>query len=88
MESIRTYTGRIFLCTSCGQPCYEDAGETGLGILLQHFQEQWDGIYCERFPLATGKIAIDWGVMSLAGLKQQYPNTHPERAHGATAAPR
>lgn len=77
MESIRTYTGPIFLCTSCGQPCYEDTSDPELGLLLQHFHEQWDGIYCEMFPLAAGKIEIKWGYSTLDDLKAKYPDANP-----------
>lgn len=77
MESIRTYTGLIYLCTSCGQPCYEGTPDAEYSTLLQHFKEQWDGIYCATFPLAFKKIEVDWLRMSLDDLKRRYPDTYP-----------
>ncbi|MFD9047655.1 hypothetical protein [Streptomyces zaomyceticus] len=72
MHSIRTYEGEVFLCSSCGQPAYDEPGEMSL-----HFKEQWDGVFCSWFP-STGKlIKMDWDEMSLDGVKEQYPDTYP-----------
>lgn len=76
MASIRDYTGPIFLCTTCGQPCYEEE-EPEYGLLLQHFMEQWDGVHCEMFPMASGKIEIKWDEESLADVKADYPDSYP-----------
>jgi hypothetical protein len=78
MESIRTHTGPVFLCASCGQPCYEGAEDPEYGGPLQHFQEQWDGIYCATFPLAAKKIEVDWLPVSLDDLRARYPRNRPE----------
>ncbi|CAG7653876.1 hypothetical protein [Actinacidiphila bryophytorum] len=84
MESIRTYTGPVFLCSSCGQPCYESAQATEGGALLQHFREQRDGIHCATFPLATRKIEVDWQPTSLDDLKSRYQQARPRlRVQGA-----
>lgn len=77
MESIRTHTGPVFLCSSCGQPCYEGAGEPGHGTALHHFQEQWDGIHCATFPLAAKRIEVDWLPVSLDDLRSRYPGSRP-----------
>lgn len=79
MESIRKYKGEVRLCGSCGQPCH--LGPTELGEMWQHFHEQWDGIHCERFPLAERPIAIDWNWHSLEGVKRSYPDTSPKAPH-------
>lgn len=76
MASIRTHDGPVFLCTTCGQPCYEEP-DPEYGPQLQHFSEQWDGIHCDDFPLASGKIVIDWTRESLEDLKASYPDTYP-----------
>lgn len=72
MYSIRTYEGQIFLCSSCGQPAYDEGGDT-----YGHFMEQWDGIHCSWFPIANKLISIEWDDMSLDDLKAQYPDTYP-----------
>jgi len=74
MEKIRVYEGVISLCGSCGQPCYD--GEAGLA----HFAEQWDGVFCPRFPLAGERLEIRWDAHSLETLKEQYPDTFPRVA--------
>ncbi|MEV8523184.1 hypothetical protein AB0451_03350 [Streptomyces sp. NPDC052000] len=71
MASIRTHTGQVHLCASCGQPSFD--GEYG----PEHFSEQWDGVHCPRFPLAGDRIVIAWAGMSLETLRQQYPDTYP-----------
>ena len=73
MASIRTYNGEIRICTSCGQPAYD--GDYG----WEHFDEQWDGIHCNQFPLADDVVAINWDEGSLSDLKAQYVDTHPQR---------
>lgn len=80
MESIRTHDGPVYLCSSCGQPCYEGTPDSEYGTLLVHFQEQWDGVYCVTFPLAFKKIEVDWLPMSLDDLKAKYPATAAARA--------
>lgn len=78
MASIRDYDGKIYLCSNCGQPCYEGDVED-YGTHLQHFSEQWDGVHCPMFPLAGDPVAIEWDDLSLQTLKEQYPDTHPDR---------
>lgn len=78
MESIRTHEGDIRLCRTCGQPCYN--AETETDPMWQHFREQWDGVYCERHPLADqNPITMDWNPHSLNTLKATYPDTYPAR---------
>ncbi|MCW8097078.1 hypothetical protein [Streptomyces tauricus] len=62
--SIRTYTGDIHLCTSCGQPAYRSPA---------HFTEQQSGIYCESYPAATGRLPMDWDAFSLDRVREEYP---------------
>lgn len=78
MTSIRTYEGTIYLCSKCGQPCYQGTAEGY--VMLMHFDEQWDGIHCPMHPLAEGAIAVDWDEDSLRDLKEQYPDTYPRVA--------
>ena len=79
MESIRTYNGKVFLCKVCGQPCHK--GPDG----LEHFKEQWDGIFCPWFPLAYSLLEVEWNVDSLKGVKTTYPDTYPHLADAAAA---
>lgn len=80
MTSIRNFDGEIFLCTACGQPCYEeDSSDPKYDPYLMHFDEQWDGVYCRMHPLAVEKLVVDWDPISLDELKEKYPNTHPSR---------
>jgi hypothetical protein len=69
MESVRAYAGTIYLCTACGQPCYDEAIEDEYPALV-HFKEQWDGIHCSIFPLAVDRIEVKWDALSL---KEQVP---------------
>ena len=73
MESIREYTGEVRVCASCGQPCC--LGATEYGEMWQHFSEQWDGVFCPRFPLAGKPLPMDWDVMSLKQVKTGYRDT-------------
>jgi hypothetical protein len=82
MKSIRDYTGQIFLCGGCGQPCYEGPAE-GYDGVLQHFSEQWDGVHCNMFPLAEEPNTMEWDPITLATLQEQYPDTHPNRIRAA-----
>ncbi|MFD6113583.1 hypothetical protein ACFWG0_26220 [Streptomyces yangpuensis] len=75
MESIKTYTGPVTICASCGQPSYTD-NQVG----HQHFKEQWDGVYCPRFPLAGERIDMDWHEMSLDQVRAEYPDTYPHQS--------
>lgn len=79
MTTIRTYEGEIRICTGCGQPAFlaspEEAEEWWL-----HFAEQWDGIHCNRFPLAADVIPMNWDYKSLLDLKQRYPDLRPRRS--------
>lgn len=72
MVSIKNYTGDITICRSCGQPSFSDE-EIG----HQHFNEQWDGVFCPYFPLAGEKIRMDWDSMSLDQVRDEYPDTYP-----------
>ncbi|MGW0537582.1 hypothetical protein [Streptomyces sp. NPDC003032] len=83
MESIREYQGEVRLCGSCGQPCH--LGSTEVGDLWQHFHEQWDGIHCERFPLAERPIAIAWHPLTLGGVKRSYPDARSTSLRGVQA---
>ena len=84
MESIRTWTGPVFLCSSCGQPCHESAGDPEYGSRPQHFREQRDGVHCATFPLAAKRIEVDWLPASLDDLKARYPAPRPRlRVQGA-----
>ncbi|MFB7711614.1 hypothetical protein [Streptomyces sp. NPDC056105] len=74
MKSIRGYEGEVRICASCGQPSY--LGPTECGSLWQHFSEQWDGVYCPRFPLAGQTFAIDWDATSWSDVRRMYPDTH------------
>jgi hypothetical protein len=78
MHSIKTYSGEITLCRSCGQPSFTDE-EIG----HQHFNEQWDGIFCPHFPLAGDRIHMQWDGMALEQVRDEYPDTYP---HDAPAA--
>ncbi|MFD6968354.1 hypothetical protein [Streptomyces sp. NPDC059949] len=82
--SIKTYTGPITLCRSCGQPSFTD-NEVG----HQHFKEQWDGVPCPWFPLAGERIVMDWDRMSLEQIRKEYPDTYPysHLRPGAASAP-
>lgn len=69
--SIRDHTGPVYVCGTCGQPSFD--GEYG----DQHFNEQWDGVFCPWFPLAGKRLAVDWDEMSLDALRRLYPDTFP-----------
>lgn len=71
MESIGAYEGTIYLCTACGQPCYDGIVEDEYPALM-HFKEQWDGIHCPQFPLAAGRIEVKWDDLSLKQVKETY----------------
>lgn len=83
MQSIREYAGPIHLCTDCGQPCYDEESEEYDGPM--HFSQQWDGIHCPRFPLASGRIRMKWDEESLNDLKATYPDTYPRWPSQAAA---
>ncbi|MET7795695.1 hypothetical protein [Streptomyces decoyicus] len=72
MTSIRTYDGKIYLCKTCGQPAFN-----GKELGLEHFMEQWDGVFCPWFPLAGDRLEVEWDEMSLGDLKESYPDTYP-----------
>lgn len=80
MASIRTYDGKIYLCKTCGQPSYKSS------IGLEHFMEQWDGVFCPWFPLAGGRLEVEWDDRSLDDLKDSYPDTYPRLTDVAAAA--
>ncbi|MER6350698.1 hypothetical protein ABT186_02280 [Streptomyces sp. NPDC001634] len=73
MESIRDHAGEVRICASCGQPC--GLGETESGEMWQHFSEQWDGVHCPRFPLASVPLIMEWDEMALKQVKAEYPDT-------------
>lgn len=83
MESIRTYGGKIYLCKACGQSCHK-----GLDVGPEHFTEQWDGIFCPWFPLAGGRLEVEWDTASLDDLKASYPDTYPREPTAPAAAGR
>jgi hypothetical protein len=72
MLSIRNYTGTVYICNTCGQPC----GDT-IDMGICHFSEQWDGVLCPYFPLSGTPIKIKWDGLSLKTLKAKYPDTYP-----------
>jgi hypothetical protein len=76
MASIRTYDGEIGICTTCGQPAFFEETECGKG--WEHFDEQWDGVFCPDYPMAASAIPIGWDPDSLESLKERYPNTNPD----------
>jgi hypothetical protein len=82
VTSIRTYTGTIYLCKTCGQPCRQ--GPDG----PEHFKEQWDGVFCPMFPLAGDRLEVEWDTSSLDDLKDSYPDTYPHLTDAAAAAGR
>jgi hypothetical protein len=86
MASIRTFDGPIYLCAACGQPCHDSRVE-GYSVLA-HFDEQWDGIHCPEFPLAAGRIEVDWDEDALQDLKEKYPDTHPNHEPAASDSSR
>ncbi|MGW5477668.1 hypothetical protein [Streptomyces sp. NPDC004008] len=75
MSSIRGYKGEVRVCASCGQPCF--LGATEFGEAWQHFKEQWDGVFCPRFPLAGKPLVMEWDSMSRDQVLAGYPDTHP-----------
>ncbi|MFD9541219.1 hypothetical protein [Streptomyces sp. NPDC060022] len=77
--SIRNHTGPVYLCGTCGQPSF--VGEHG----DQHFDEQWDGVFCPWFPLAGKRLVVQWDGMSLDAVRAQYPDA---RARAATRSRR
>lgn len=81
MTSIRTYSGTIYLCKSCGQPSFDNPG-----VAMEHFTEQWDGIFCPMFPLAGERLEVAWDPASLDDLKDSYPDTYPHLTGSAAAA--
>lgn len=81
MASIRTYSGEIYLCKTCGQPCFNNAG-----VGLEHFMEQWDGVFCPWFPLAGERLVVEWDISSLEDLKESYPDTYPHESVPARPA--
>lgn len=79
MTSIRTYEGEIGICTSCGQPAFPaDTGNDAEEWWL-HFVEQWDGVHCNRFPVAAKVVRVRWDFKSLLDLKRRYPDLRPSR---------
>lgn len=77
MMKIRDYDGELRVCASCGQPCYLGELEATYGKGWQHFNEQWDGVFCPFFPLAGEPLAMQWDSTSLEQVKAVYPDTYP-----------
>jgi len=73
-DQIQTFTGPVVVCSHCGQPAYYHR-EVG----MRHFTNQWDGIFCPRFPLAGSTLTIKWHPQSLADWKAGYICTYPHR---------
>ncbi|MGW0844217.1 hypothetical protein ACWD26_29580 [Streptomyces sp. NPDC002787] len=71
-DQVQTFTGRVVVCSHCGQPAYYN-GDVGMA----HFLNQWDGIFCPRFPLAGKTLSIKWHPRSLADWKGGYACTFP-----------
>ena len=88
MESIRTYDGEIRICLSCGQAAHLEGPGSQAEGLWSHFREQWDGVYCDRFPLAGETAAMRWHYLALQQVKDQYPESPTMRtapAHAGSA---
>jgi hypothetical protein len=77
--SIRTHTGPIDLCGSCGQPCYFDEEDTEYGPRWTHFREQWDGIGCQWWPFAGEPLGAKLDQFTIERIRVWYPNTNPDR---------
>jgi hypothetical protein len=74
VDEFQKFTGPVSVCTHCGQPaCYDR--EVG----MRHFTNQWDGIFCPRFPLAGETLTFRWHPQSLACWKAGYVCTYPHR---------
>jgi hypothetical protein len=71
MTSIRDHAGPVFVCGSCGQPAFESEHR------LEHFHEQWDGVFCPWFPPAGKRLVVEWDSITLDTLRAQYPDTYP-----------
>ncbi|MFD5661433.1 hypothetical protein [Streptomyces hirsutus] len=71
-DQLQAFTGPVVVCAQCGQPAYYN-GEVGMA----HFTNQWDGIFCPRFPLAGKTLSIRWHSRSLADWKAGYVCTYP-----------
>jgi hypothetical protein len=74
---IRDYEGEVRVCASCGQPCFLGELEATYGQGWQHFNEQWDGVFCPWFPLAGKTLKMEWDGMSLEQVKAGYPEDWP-----------
>ncbi|MFJ9711627.1 hypothetical protein [Streptomyces sp. NPDC101234] len=70
--AFQTFTGPVSVCTHCGQPAFYDR-EVG----MRHFTNQWDGIFCPRFPLAGETLTFKWHPQSLADWKAGCVCTYP-----------
>ncbi|AMW10580.1 hypothetical protein A4E84_14345 [Streptomyces qaidamensis] len=70
----RDFTGEVVVCGSCGQPACD--GEYG----WEHFTDQWDGVFCDWFPLAGRPVRVTWHPRSLAEWKAGYRCSYP---HGS-----
>lgn len=83
MESIRTHTGEIRICTACGQPCgYCPVDDTITAWM--HFIEQWDGIFCPQFPLTDTTVVMQWDAESLEQVRDGYPDSPTMPASAAS----
>ncbi|RAG83563.1 hypothetical protein DN069_21445 [Streptacidiphilus pinicola] len=79
MTSIRTYEGEIRICTRCGQPAFLGGISERTGEWWLHFTEQYDGVHCNRFPLAGPVRKIPWDFKSRQHVKERYPDLRPRR---------
>ncbi|MER7901099.1 hypothetical protein ABTX62_34795 [Streptomyces sp. NPDC096046] len=71
-DRLQAFSGPVVVCAHCGQPAYYNR-EVGMA----HFTNQWDGIFCPRFPLAGETLTIKWHPQSLADWKAGYVCTYP-----------
>jgi hypothetical protein len=76
VDRFRDHSGQVAVCAACGQPAYW-AEETDYYAGPMHFPDQWDGVHCPRYPLASRLIDVSWDPQSLADWKARYGCTYP-----------
>jgi len=77
MLSIKSHSGPIDLCGSCGQPCYViDDPDSEYNGWWSHFIEQWDGVGCQWFPFAGEPLGAKLDSFSIDSIRVWYPDTH------------
>lgn len=71
--------GTVYLCNNCGQPATNELEYGFPDGLSMHWSQQWDGVYCNNYPIAGKLIEVDWEPSLLRQIEEQYPNTNPDR---------